>query len=136
MGTGGEDSARALVLVVDDQIELGQMMGAMLEREGHEVLIVTSGPAALEAVEQRVPDLVLTDLGMPGMSGLDLADELRARWPELPVALVTGWGSTVDQERTRQAGIVQVLGKPFRMADVRGLLARVLRSRGPGGQPL
>lgn len=136
MGTGGEESARAWVLVVDDQIELGQMMGAMLEREGHEVLIVTSGPAALEAVEQRVPDLVLTDLGMPGMSGLDLADELRARWPELPVALVTGWGSTVDQERTRQAGIVQVLGKPFRMADVRGLLARVLRSRGPGGQPL
>ena len=136
MGTGGEESARAWVLVVDDQIELGQMMGAMLEREGHEVLIVTSGPAALEAVEQRVPDLVLTDLGMPGMSGLDLADELRARWPDLPVALVTGWGSTVDQERTRQAGIVQVLGKPFRMADVRGLLARVLRSRGPGGQPL
>jgi len=136
VGTGGEESARAWVLVVDDQIELGQMMGAMLEREGHEVLIVTSGPAALEAVEQRVPDLVLTDLGMPGMSGLDLADELRARWPELPVALVTGWGSTVDQERTRQAGIVQVLGKPFRMADVRGLLARVLRSRGPGDQPL
>jgi CheY-like chemotaxis protein len=136
VGTGGEESVRAWVLVVDDQIELGQMMGAMLEREGHEVLIVTSGPAALEAVEQRVPDLVLTDLGMPGMSGLDLADELRARWPELPVALVTGWGSTVDQERTRQAGIVQVLGKPFRMADVRGLLARVLRSHGPGGQPL
>jgi CheY-like chemotaxis protein len=117
---------RASVLVVDDQSDLAEMMAAMITRDGHEVRVATSGPEAVAAVEARVPDLVLTDLGMPGMSGLDLADALHARWPRLPVALVTGWGPTVDPERARQSDIVQVLGKPFRMAEVRGLLERVL----------
>jgi two-component system NtrC family response regulator/two-component system nitrogen regulation response regulator GlnG len=120
------DPARASVLVVDDQSELAQMLAAMIKRDGHEVRVATSGLAAVAAVEQRVPDLVLTDLGMPGMSGLDLADALHERWPKLPVALVTGWGPTVDPARTRQSEIVQVLGKPFRMAEVRSLLARIL----------
>src|SRR5207302_6797925 len=102
------------------------MMAAMIKRDGHDVRVATSGPEAVAAVEQRVPDLVLTDLGMPGMSGLDLADALHARWPSLPVALVTGWGPTVDPERARQSAILQVLGKPFRMAEVRGLMERVL----------
>jgi len=122
----GDDSARASVLVVDDQADLAEMMAAMIQRDGHEVRTVNSGPDAVAAVEQRVPDLVLTDLGMPGMSGLDLADALHARWPKLPIALVTGWGPTVDPERARQSEIVQVLGKPFRMAEMRGLLHRVL----------
>ena len=122
--TGG--STRASVLVVDDQADLAEMMAAMIKRDGHEVRTATSGPEAVAAVEARLPDLVLTDLGMPGMSGLDLADALHARWPKLPVALVTGWGPTVDAARTRQSDIIQVIGKPFRMSEVRGLLARVL----------
>jgi CheY-like chemotaxis protein len=122
----GGGAVKGSVLIVDDQAELAEMMAAMIRREGHEVRIATSGPAAVAAVEQRLPDLVLTDLGMPGMSGLDLADALHERWPRLPVALVTGWGPTVDPARTRQSDIVQVIGKPFRMAEVRGLLARVL----------
>ena len=126
MSTSGEGRARALVLIVDDQAELGEMMAAMIRRDGHEVRVATSGPDALAAAEERRPDLVLSDLGMPGMSGLDLADALHARWPDLPVALVTGWGPTVDPERARQSDIVQVLGKPFRMAEMRGLLERVL----------
>jgi two-component system NtrC family response regulator/two-component system nitrogen regulation response regulator GlnG len=121
-----EGPARASVLVVDDQSDLAQMMASMIKRDGHEVRVATSGPAAVAAVEQRVPDLVLTDLGMPGMSGLDLAEALHERWPKLPIALVTGWGPSVDPARTRRSEIVQVLGKPFRMAEVRSLLARVL----------
>jgi CheY-like chemotaxis protein len=132
VGTEGEEAARASVLVVDDQSDLAEMMAAMIKRDGHEVRVATSGAEAVAAVEERVPDLVLTDLGMPGMSGLDLADALHARWPKLPVALVTGWGPTVDRERTRRSDIVQVLGKPFRMAEVRSLLGRVLDSQCDG----
>jgi CheY-like chemotaxis protein len=119
-------ATRGSVLIVDDQRDLAEMMAAMIQRDGHETRVATSGPEAVLAVEQRLPDIVLTDLGMPGMSGLDLADALHARWPKLPVALVTGWGPTVDPDRARQSEIVQVLGKPFRMAEVRGLLERVL----------
>src|SRR2546428_13875882 len=99
---------RGSVLVVDDQSELAQMMAAMIKRDGHEVRIATSGPAAVAAVEERGPDLVLTDLGMPGMSGLDLADALHERWPKLPGALVTGLGPAVHPGRARRSGIVQV----------------------------
>jgi CheY-like chemotaxis protein len=126
VGTKGGGARPASVLVVDDQAELAEMMAAMIKREGHDVRVATSGPAAVAAVEEQVPDLVLTDLGMPGMSGLDLADALHARWPALPVALVTGWGPTVDPGRALESEIVQVIGKPFRMTEVRGLLARVL----------
>jgi CheY-like chemotaxis protein len=123
---GGGEVSKASILVVDDQPDLAEMMAAMIQRDGHEVRIANSGPEAVHAAEQRVPDLVLTDLGMPGMSGLDLADELHARWPSLPIALVTGWGPTVDADRARQSEIVEILGKPFRMAEVRSLLERVL----------
>src|SRR5437773_139400 len=63
-------------MVVDDQADLAEMMAAMIKRDGHEVRTATSGPEAVAAVEERRPDLVLTDLGMPGMSGLDRADGL------------------------------------------------------------
>ena len=128
----GGGRPRASVLIVDDQPDLAEMMAAMITRDGHEARVANSGPAAVAAVEERVPDLVMTDLGMPGMSGLDLADALHARWPDLPVALVTGWGPTVDPARARQSDIIQVLGKPFRMAEVREVLERVLGGRCDG----
>lgn len=116
----------ATILVVDDQADLAEMIAAMVQRQGHAVRIAGSAEEALVSVGEQRPDLVLTDLGMPGMSGLDLAEALQSRWPGLPVALVTGWGPQVDHERARRAGVVQVLGKPFRMAEVRELLGRVL----------
>lgn len=119
----------ASILVVDDQPDLGEMLSAMIRRDGHEVRIARSAQEALGLVDERVPDLVLTDLGMPGMSGLDLADALRVRWPDLPIALVTGWGPTLDLARLEEAKIVDVLGKPFRIAEVRELVRRVLDVR-------
>ena len=83
-----------------------------------------------------ITGMLVVGLGLLGVAGYyalltkhlgsSEADALHARWPDLPVALVTGWGPTVDPERARQSDIVQVLGKPFRMAEMRGLLERVL----------
>jgi CheY-like chemotaxis protein len=116
----------ATILVVDDQPDLAEMIAAMVARDGHMVRVAASGEEALASIAEQRPDLVLTDLGMPGMSGLELAERLKAQQPGLPVALVTGWGPRVDMERVNSAGIVQVLGKPFRMAEVRELLAKAL----------
>jgi len=119
----------ASILVVDDQPDLCAMLSAVIRRDGHEVRIARSAQEALGLADERVPDLVLTDLGMPGMSGLDLADALHVRWPDLPIALLTGWGPALDRARVEEAKIVEVLGKLFRIAEVRELVQRVLDAR-------
>ena len=69
------------ILVVEDDPESLQMMGALLAVWGHETTLVASGPPALEAVAQEMPDVVLLDLGLPGMDGYEVAREIRRAPP-------------------------------------------------------
>jgi DNA-binding response OmpR family regulator len=63
-------------------------------------------------------DLVMTDLGMPDMSGWEVANSLRERWPEMPVILVTGWGTALSAEEVENAGIAAVIHKPFEIHEL------------------
>jgi CheY-like chemotaxis protein len=71
-------------------------------------------------------DVILTDVSMPGMSGWDVADACRRRFPHVPLGFVTGWGDRLDQEMTRRSGVRFVLSKPFGPVDVQTLVAGVL----------
>ena len=85
------------VLVVDDDDRVRAILGELLQADGHCVLHARSGPEALSVLERGVRvDLVLTDHGMPGMTGLELTRAIKARWPQLRVGLVTGWGESLD----------------------------------------
>jgi PAS domain S-box-containing protein len=125
-GAGGLPAGR--VLVVDDEPRLATMLAQILTRDGLAVEVRTSGEDALAACAAQRYDLVLTDVGMPGMSGLELAQALTQRCPGLPIILVTGWGSTIEVDPTAQAaaGIRGVLGKPYRIDQVRALVAAAL----------
>jgi PAS domain S-box-containing protein len=98
------------VLAVEDEPEVLDLLRAMLTHAGHTVLSAASGPEALAQAKQESIDLVITDLGMPGMTGLVLAGELKARHA-LPVVLMTGWADDLDPERT--PGVEALLPKPF-----------------------
>ncbi len=115
------------VLVVDDNHDAADSLGVLLEFLGAEVKVVHDGRAALEAMKSFRPAVVLLDLGMPGMNGLEVARRMREDPDAKPMTLValTGWGQREDRRRTREAGFDYHLVKP---ADV-GTLQSILTLR-------
>jgi signal transduction histidine kinase/CheY-like chemotaxis protein len=124
---GPVDVASARILVVDDEEELANMLAEILRLEGRHVLeVMTDARAALDRLATDPPDLLFTDLGMPVLSGWELAAHARALHPGLPVILVTGWGHQLDPDRVRESGVVGVVAKPYRIADIRKAVAQAL----------
>jgi CheY-like chemotaxis protein len=110
------------VMVVDDEPAVRELLVDILATLGHECGDFGSGGEALEAFDAAAYDLVFTDLGMPGMTGWELARALRARDADVLIAIITGWGAEVSPDAMREAGADAVVGKPFTLEDVEGLL--------------
>lgn len=106
---------RALrVLIVDDNTDASDLLGTLVEIAGHQATCASSGPEGLERARETPPDLAFVDIGMPGMSGYELAAAFRAT-PELAgVVLValTGWGGDEARARATAAGFDHHLVKP------------------------
>jgi CheY-like chemotaxis protein len=79
-------------------------------------------------LEHTLPDLVLTDLGMPEMSGAEVARRVKAAHPRLPVILLTGWGDTTTLPKADRQSVDRVLGKPVRLADLLQVVAELTES--------
>ncbi len=121
--TGGGKASPMRILVIDDEVEVRSALADLLTTEGHHVLQAASGREGLALLEKgQQVDMVLTDLGMSGMRGSDVARTIRAQWPGLPVGLVTGWGEHVTPEELKDARFV--IGKPFEAAALRQALSR------------
>jgi signal transduction histidine kinase/CheY-like chemotaxis protein len=114
------------VLVVDDHADAADSLAMLLTMEGHQVRVAHNGPAAVEAVRADPPDVVLLDLGMPGMDGYEVARRLKEGLapPDLLIVALTGWGQDEDRRRTREAGFHHHFVKPVDPNDLRQLLAR------------
>jgi DNA-binding response OmpR family regulator len=110
------------ILLVDDDGETTEMLGTILEMEGHEVRTAANVAKALETAAQVKFDLLVSDLGLPDGSGLDLMRELRARGSELPGIALSGYGQETDVRQSLAAGFSEHLVKP---ADPEVLLQRV-----------
>jgi CheY-like chemotaxis protein len=125
-------ASRLRVLLIDDDANVRAAMSDMLTLEGHRVTAAASGSDGLARLEAgEIVDVVLTDLGMPGMNGWEVARALKARHPELPVGMITGWG---DEQRARfgDGDIADfVLSKPIR----REVLAAALAQWEPAAPP-
>ena len=120
------DGRRVRVLVIDDEPEVRSVLADMLAEAGHEVVQATDGAEALRYLAAEDVDVLLTDLSMPGLSGWDVAEAFRARFPDAPLGLVTGWGDQLDAERLARHGVSFVVAKPFRADDVLKEIAAVL----------
>ncbi|RYF39072.1 MAG: response regulator, partial [Comamonadaceae bacterium] len=107
-------SAPRKVLVVDDNVDAAMTLATVLEMLGHQTRTVHAGPPVREAALAFMPDVVLLDIGLPGMNGYDVARQLRAE-PRLRNAVLvalTGWGSEADRQRAQDAGFDHHLTKP------------------------
>jgi PAS domain S-box-containing protein len=113
------------VLVVDDNLDAAASMVALLQASGHQVREAHDGPEGLRLAGEFKPEVVLLDIGMPGMNGLEVARELRQRQREetLRIIAVTGWGQERDRGLTRDAGFDFHLTKPVNHLELDVLLA-------------
>ncbi|MHB8160565.1 MAG: PAS domain S-box protein [Thermoleophilia bacterium] len=121
----------AKILIIDDEPMIRTLLGDMLQKMGHKSEAADAGEQGLAAFDAETAagepfDLVLTDLGMPGMSGWEVVAAIKQRSPETPVVLITGWGDQLDSEKMRESGVDAVVAKPFRVEDIRRLLAKEL----------
>ena len=122
-----EESSRAdaqhlRVLVVDDDEKVREPLCRYLKKSGYDVCSAADGREGLEAVAQELPDVVITDVAMPNMDGLQLCRELRDRHADLPIVIMSGWSAGVDPGRATRAGATALLGKPFALSEVAELL--------------
>jgi CheY-like chemotaxis protein len=123
---GGSPQARPRrILIVDDNSDATQTLLVLLELWGHEVRSAGDGPAALAAAVELQPEIVLLDLGLPGMSGFEVAPQLRdlPGLQDVMIVAVTGYGQEEDRRRTREAGFDHHLVKPVDPDQLRKLIA-------------
>ena len=117
------------ILVVDDNVDSAESLGALLKIMGAEIRVVYDGPSALELVATFVPDVVLLDIGLPEMDGYEIARRLRAL-PQLEATVLvaqTGWGQEEDRRRSEAAGFDHHLVKPVDFDALEQLLAQLPR---------
>ncbi len=116
----GHDGRKLQVLVVDDNQDAADSLAALLEIDGFDVRTVYDGMAAIAAVEQRQPDMIIMDLGMPGMDGYDTARAIRqqAGAERILLLALTGWGQSDARRRTTEAGFDHHLVKPVELDQI------------------
>jgi CheY-like chemotaxis protein/anti-sigma regulatory factor (Ser/Thr protein kinase) len=107
---------RHRVLVVDDNEEVAGTLAILLEARGHDVSIAADGPAAIEAVARKAPEIILLDIGLPGMSGYDVATRLRSSGWTGELIAVSGYGQPQDIARAHASGCDAHLTKPIDIA--------------------
>jgi signal transduction histidine kinase/ActR/RegA family two-component response regulator len=107
------DEYQPNILVVDDEEPVRDLLRDILETEGCRVYLAPGGREALALFDARKFDGVFTDVGMPGMSGWELAQAIRAQNQSIPIAVITGWGEAVGSSKQKEAGVDWVVTKPF-----------------------
>ena len=130
-GTAQEKSEiqKTKVLVVDDEDFVRDLLKEILECENCEVQVAECGTSALELFHKDQFDCVFTDVGMPGMSGWELAQAIRQHNSTIPIAVVTGWGESVGSTEQKAAGVNWIVPKPFTADRIIELVLEINRMR-------
>jgi DNA-binding NtrC family response regulator len=125
---GGVPQGSGRILLIDDEDIQVRTMAAMLERLGYQVVGKTDAQEALRDFRRRpgVFDLVITDQNMPDLAGEKLAEEILRLRPDIPVILITGYSTRMNEETAKAMGIREFVMKPFSLREIAGTIRRVL----------
>lgn len=114
------------LLIVDDQTGVRRLLYEAFCEEGYRVEMASSGQEAIKKVSNKIPSLVLLDIKMPGMNGLETLDELRKISPEVPVVMMTAYGELDIIAEAKKRGVQHYINKPFDLDEVRYLIKGLL----------
>jgi DNA-binding NtrC family response regulator len=118
------------ILVVDDEQDVCQFLDRFLTAEGHFVRTIANPLVALDALKQTVYNVVVLDLSMPGLNGMDLLKEIRETDPEISAIIITGKPSIESASESIEHGVSAYIRKPFTLDELRTVLDRIAREKG------
>jgi nitrogen regulation protein NR(I) len=118
----------AHVLIVDDEVNIRRVLAAMLKREGYEVTTAEDGEQALGVLHKVPVDVVVTDLVMPRVGGMELLRKVSADFPDVPVILITAHGSVDSAVQALKAGAFDYVTKPFEQEELRKVIAKAAKA--------
>ncbi len=119
------------ILVIDDEETVRNILAKMLSRVNHQVTIAKNGPEGIELFRKGEFEMVLTDLGMPEMSGWEVCKHMKKINPSIPVGMITGWGLQIDQAQKEEAGLDFVITKPFDFNQIIKVVSETIQSKTP-----
>jgi DNA-binding response OmpR family regulator len=117
------------ILIIDDEESIFEVIEGLLLREGYDLTYVSSGKEALNQIEDILPDVILLDLMMPEMDGLETCQHIKAnqRWCHIPIIMVTALSSKEDLARSLESGADDFLSKPINSIEMRARVRSMLR---------
>lgn len=101
------------ILIVDDERAVASALADAVRLQGHVPTVAHSGAEGLAVLDSETPEAVFLDLVMPGLSGVDLLQQIRERHPEMPIVVVTGRAAPMDLEEVRRLGVTDIVEKPW-----------------------
>jgi len=119
----------ARILVIDDEYSVRIALSQILSHVNHQVTVAENGKEGIRLFKEKEFDIVLTDLGMPGMSGWEVCKTIKGILPNFPVGMITGWGMEVNQVKIEESGLDFVISKPFDLNQVLNIVAETLESK-------
>jgi CheY-like chemotaxis protein len=118
------------VLVADDNDVAQRLCRRVLEKAGYTVLIAADGLQAVEVALSQRPAMILMDVAMPGIDGIEAMKRIKAAMPDQPIVIASAHSMASDRERFLAAGADDILSKPFRLADLVAIVAKLTANRG------
>ncbi len=112
----------ASVLIVDDERSMRDFLKILLEKEGHQVATADSGARALETLKKLAVDVIVSDIRMPGMTGIELLETVKEHSPELPVIMITAFASPDDAVLAMKNGAFDYISKPFNVDEIKSVI--------------
>ena len=106
------------ILVVDDDENIREILKDLLIISGHQVFLSCNGEEALGIFSKQDPDLVFTDLGMPGISGWEVNRRIKEIHPDKPVVIISGWGTQISEEDMKNSKVDLIVSKPFSLDQI------------------
>ncbi|MDD4774993.1 MAG: response regulator [Syntrophomonas sp.] len=117
------------VLIVDDQKGVRRLLEELFRRDGWQVKVAGDGIEAMDSVEEIIPDLVLMDVKMPNMNGLEATHAIMARNPSIPIIMMTAYGEIEVVRQALEAGVKRCISKPFDIVTLRDMVNELMIDR-------
>jgi signal transduction histidine kinase/ActR/RegA family two-component response regulator len=124
------DVPPARILVIEDDASVQDILRRMLKAKGHQVVVASDGEEGIRQFRADPFDLVLTDRGMPKLSGWEVGKILKSIDPGAPIAMITGWGVELQEEKTKESGIDLIVSKPFNFEQIAQVVSQAMERRG------
>jgi two-component system response regulator (stage 0 sporulation protein F) len=124
-------NGRQSILLVDDDPEFRKAMKKMFEKSGYNVTVAADGQEALEALSEETFDLIISDLRMPNLNGMELMEELKRRKINLPVIFITAYGEVESYMDLMNLGAFEYINKPVKGQEILGVVRKALESASP-----